>query len=533
MRPEVPAFRELLGRALVLLRKPQESLKHFEAALKSNPGADAHLQYGNALAATVRLADAEAQYRAALAQGGSVAGPASCALGTLLVEGGRTHEGVDIARRATVLPSADPRFLSVLAFLLNYDDRATNEELLAAHRALGEALSRARQVPPPGTPQTGVRPPAVPANRRVRIGYLSANLRRHSVAFFAEQLFEHRDRSRFELFAYSSSGNADETTARFKTLADHWHDVLPLNDQQLNELVRSHDLDILVELGGHTRGTRIWSLVRQVAPVVITYCAYPNTTGLPGITHRLSDAIADPPEFERFYTEKIARLPGCFLCYRPPDDAPPVAPEPPTTPVFASFNASNKLTPATLDLWSRLLLETPGSRLLLKSKPLADPYARDTYLAAFRERGITDDRLEFLGRTESQADHLALYARCAVALDPIPYNGTTTTCEALYMGVPVVTLKLGSEKSTHASRVGQSLLHAVGLSELIATSPDDYVRLASRLATDTDALAAFRASLRARVLASALCDTKSFLAGYERTILNLLSDPAPAGTMPL
>jgi protein O-GlcNAc transferase len=271
-------------------------------------------------------------------------------------------------------------------------------------------------------------------------------------------------------------------------------------------------VDVLVDLAGHTAEHRLLMFARVPAPVQVAYLGYPNTTGMPRsqMHYRLTDALADPPgDADRLHTEELVRLPDVFLCYRPLDDAPPVAPCPcGTTGVvtFGSFNTLEKVTAAQIGLWAQILRRSPGSRLMLKNKSLGDAAVRERVRAAFAAHGVDGERLVLAGPEREPARHLARYNEVDVALDTFPYAGTTTTCEALWMGVPVVTLA----GATHRSRVGLSLLTAVGLSELVATAPQQYVDLALAMAGDPPRLKALRETLRDRVRTSCLTDAPRF-----------------------
>jgi protein O-GlcNAc transferase len=301
----------------------------------------------------------------------------------------------------------------------------------------------------------------------------------------------------------------DAVTERFKGHADRWFTTVGMSNETLAQGIVQHGIDILVDLAGHTAKNRLPMFARKPAPVQVTWLGYPNTTGLEAMDYRLVDAVTDPEgEADAFASERLVRLPGGFLCYGAREDAPaPVQPACLTTGVFTfgSFNNPAKLSGATLDVWARLLARLPTARLLLKGKPFAEAATRAIYLERLAERGVAADRIELVGWLPER-EHLALYDRVDVALDPFPYNGTTTTCEALWMGVPVVTLR----GDRHAARVGASLLTQVGLSDLIADSMEAYTEIAVASAGDVARLVDLRQSLRPRMAASPLCDAPAF-----------------------
>ena len=299
-------------------------------------------------------------------------------------------------------------------------------------------------------------------------------------------------------------------------MADHYVPIYNLPDEHAAAQIREHGIDILVDLSGHTSGNRMMLFARKPAPVQLTWLGYPATTGLPTIDGRITDAVADPPgDADRLHTERLIRLDGGFLCYRPYDKAGAVAPLPARGAghvTFGSFNNRAKLSPRTIALWAEIMGQVPDARLLLKATQFKDAGTRERCREAFVAAGVAGERIEILAPLPDAGEHLALYGRVDIALDPLVYNGTTTTCEALWMGVPVVTLR----GDRHAARVGASILTTTGLASLIAETPDRYVAIATRLAGDLDALAQLRAGMRERLRKSPLCDAAGFARAMER-----------------
>lgn len=414
----------------------------------------------------------------------------------LLAETGRADEAVAAIRRAQQHAPNDLLLQDKLCMLLNYLPGVDPVEHLREHQRYGQLAPR-----PAFRFDDRNRDP----NRRIRVGYLSADLREHSVAYYLEPLLARHDRAAVEVYCYHV-GVADQTgTPRLAALADHFRQLFPATDGQVIDAIRADAIDILVELGGHTSSSRLAIAAAGPAPIGVSYIGYPNTTGVPAIQYRLVDALTDPPGAERLATEHLVRLPGCFLCYRPP----PTAPDPAVPPAdsagvvtFASFNNLAKLSGVTIDLWARVLAAVPGSRLMLKGKGLADSLVSGRILARLASGGISADRVQLAGHTQSTRDHLLAYSQADIALDPFPYHGTTTTCEALWMGLPVVSL-VGT---IHASRVGLSLLSTIGLGHLAVATADDYVRVAASLAEDAALRRLLRSTLRATVVSSRLCN---------------------------
>ena len=316
------------------------------------------------------------------------------------------------------------------------------------------------------------------------------------------------DRAAVEVFCYADVASPDDVTERFKTLADHWRTTVGLADEAVADQIGRDGIDILVDLAGHT-GNRLAVFARKPAPVQVTWLGYPHSTGLSAIDYRLVDNVTDPTEDATPSSEQRLRLERTFLCYGPPSDAPSPALPPclaRSTITFGSFNNPTKCSAATIETWAQVLRRVPESRLLLKGLALADPSTRKICEDRLRGYGIPPHRLTLRGPIREQAMHLAHYDEIDIALDPFPYNGTTTTCEALWMGVPVVTLR----GDRHCGRVGASLLAAVGLDDLIAGDVAEYVEIATRLAADRSRLERLRGALRAQMADSPLCDGAAF-----------------------
>lgn len=348
------------------------------------------------------------------------------------------------------------------------------------------------------------------SNRRLRIGFISGDLRRHSVSYFLRGAVEHLDRQQFQLFAYYNFRTEDAVTWQLKPAFHHWRSIYGVSDENVAGLIQEDRIDILVDLSGHTASMRPMVLGRRPAPIQVHWIGYPNTTGLDCIDYRITDAWADPVgDADQYFSEKLWRLPGSFLCFTPSEAAPELA-APPCVErgyvTFGSFNSRAKLSDECVALWCQVLSSMPDSRLVLKSVfGSGDDAARASLRDCFESRGIAPERVDVLAARGAVEDHFAAYHDIDIALDTFPYNGTTTTCEALWMGVPVVTLA----GDRHASRVGVSLLNNVGLTELIAADSEAYVQVALELATDPSRLISLRATMRERLSASNLLDRRA------------------------
>jgi predicted O-linked N-acetylglucosamine transferase (SPINDLY family) len=347
------------------------------------------------------------------------------------------------------------------------------------------------------------------------VGYVSIDFRRHSVAYFLEPILAAHNRESFEVFCYADVPVPDDATERLRRHANHWREIGGRSDAEIAELVRNDGIDILVDLVGHTASRLLRVFARKPAPIQISYLGYPGTTGLSSIDYRLTDALTDPVGItERHHTEKLVRLEDSAWCYRPPAEAPPIAQPPFATRgvvTFGSFNMLPKISPQMIELWAKILAATAGSRMVVKTRSFSDEPSRQRVAALFRRAGVDPSRLDLRSRTEAQVGHLADYGNIDIELDTFPYNGTTIICESLWMGVPVVTLA----GQTHVSRVGLSLLSNVGLQDLAAKTPDDYVRIATGLAGDPKRLMELRATMRQRMLQSPLLNEARFTRGVE------------------
>ena len=429
-------------------------------------------------------------------------------LGRLLAEIGHVDEAIECYQAA--IARGDARGVSGSSLLLalhnrpDADPRAIFEQHLRWSALHAEPLARHVR------PHANDRDP----DRPLRIGYVSPNFLRHSVAYFIEAALAHHDRGAFEVTAYADVPHGDDVTARLKTRVDRWVDVVGLTDEQAAARIRDDGIDVLIDLAGHTSGNRLLTFAVQPAPVQVTYLGYPDTSGLKTMQWRLTDERADPAgASDAFYTERLWRLRDTFLCYTPPPEAPAVAEPDRRRPItFACFNTFRKINRTTMQWWAKILHGAAGSRLVLKAHALTSEHARRETHETFARLGIGADRIELLEPASSTAEHLACYHATDIALDTFPYNGATTTCEALWMGVPLVSVR----GRTHASRVGTSLLSAVGLSDLAVGDGDYYVGVAIKLAADRVRLAELRHHMRERMRRSPLLDGPAFTRELEQ-----------------
>lgn len=430
-------------------------------------------------------------------------------LGHALQAQGNTEDAIACYRRVlNKKPDAVETFQNLL-LTSNYSSTLDRKAIFDLHKEFADRFER-----PLIRAAQSLDNSRIP-DRRLRIAYLSPDFRSHVVAQFIEPVLQHHDRDNFELFAYYNHTLQDPTTKRLRLYFDQWQVIVALNDEQVAEKIRSDQIDILVDLAGHTSGNRILLFAKRPAPIQVSWIGYPNTTGLSSIDYRITDAYCDPEgEADIYHSEKLLRLPECFSCFTMRDDCPDVAPLPADVNdfiTFGSFNNLAKLTPVVLEVWAEILQQVPSSRLVLKYRGLEDAAIRSSLSGLFEKNGIAAERIDCLGQDTSYIDHLQHYSVVDIGLNPFPYNGTTTTCDALWMGVPVITMAGDS----HASRVGVSQLSNLGLPELIAASKTDYISIARRLAGNRKLLSSMRRDLRQRMSDSPLLNAAAFTINLE------------------
>lgn len=497
-----------LGAAYRALTRHLDALDSYRRALALKPGHPGALyNIGNCYASLTLFDEAIDAFQQAIAIKPDHA-EAMNNLGGCYQNQGRLQDAEAMFRKAVeTLPTYGTANSNVL-FLLSYHRLVDSEALLAEHRLWEERVAppEAKERPP----YTNDRNP----DRRLRIGYVSSDFKTHSVSSFIEPILAAHDRHRVELFCYAEVARADPVTERIKADVDGWRIIHGVGDEDVAQMIRDDRIDILIDLNGHTSGNRLRVFCFKPAPVQATYLGYFTTTGLSTMDYWITDGVLCPPDTAERTVEEIYRLPRCWLSYQPLVNAPDVAPAPeslgePLT--FGSFNNIIKLTPRTIALWSRVLNAVPGSRMILKATQLSAQATRDRLRAAFAAHGIAGDRFIMYDRIQSFRDHLAVYDRLDIALDPVPLTGGTTTADALWMGVPVVTLA----GPAMVERMSASFLTAIGRSEWIATSEDEYVDIVLRLVRQREERARWRAEQRQRVAQSPLRDHKGLAMALE------------------
>ncbi len=492
-----------MGVALRDQGRPDEAIAAYRRVLELEPDhPEAYNNLGESLHAQGKLDDAIAAYRRAVELKPDYP-EAHNNLGFTLQEQGRLDEAIATYRRAIDdFPGANSNLLLCLHYRPEYDASA----IFAEHRRWAErhagGLGEAQR------PHGNSRDP----DRRLRVGYVSPDFHSHPVAQYFEGLLAAHDPGEVATVCYADVRKPDDVTARLRGLAGAWRDIRGVSDDEVADRVRRDGIDILVDLAGHTANNRLLVLARKPAPVQATYLGYFNTTGLAAIDYIIADRYVIPPGEEQYYVEKVVRLPGCLACFTPPklelEPGPPPALERDGV-TFGSFNNRSKITPNVVSVWANVLAAVAGSRLFLKTKALGDAAVRRRLVEEFVGHGVSPDRLVLEGASP-WSEFLAAYRNVDVALDPFPYCGGTTTMLALWMGVPVITLR----GDRFAGRGGENILSAVSLADLVARSETEYIEKAVALAADLPRLADLRAGLRSRFVAS-LCDAVTFTRGLE------------------
>lgn len=508
LRPASAEAKLQLGLALISVRKPAEAEVELRRACALKP------TLGAAHAALAKVEHTQKRLDAAIeAAGRAVAlDPADqrslVFLGGCLIDAGRIDEAVSTLRKAVAIPEFNPLAVSNLLMALNYQEgdplavKAEHERLmdgiLAKMGRLGAAAPPFANTPEP--------------DRRLTVCFLSPDFHNHVCARFMEPLIERLDRSRFRVVCYADVGKPDEVTARFKGWADLWRDVRGGAGWKVAEAARADGIDIMIDCAGHTGANRLDIPAWRAAPVQCTWLGYPNTTGLRTMDWRIVDGESDPAGSEAHCTERLLRLERCAWCYRPPAKTP----EPGGSPAamngfvtFGSFNNLSKVTPRVLAAWGEILRRRPEARLVLKNRWLESRQVSERVLGELTSAGARPEQVRVLEYTPS-AEYLRPYESIDVQLDPFPYNGTTTTCESLWMGVPVLTV----EGTVHAGRVGASLLRAAGMESFVTPSVDAYVARAEQLASNPGELIGVRPGLREKMAAGPLRDETGYAVAF-------------------
>lgn len=527
VRPSLALARANLSGLLIASNRTAEAEAHALEALRHQPDlVEALINLGAIRIGQGRWEEAEALARRAVA-GRPSSGEALACLGFSLYRQGRVDEALPWVRQAVEQAPANAAIHSGLLLVLGSDPEIDAETLYAEHRRWAE-----RHAPPTSGTEPHANPPG--AGRRLRLGYVSGDFRDHPLVQYIEPALVHHDRREFEIFCYAELDRPDEVTLRLQSLGGEWRFISGMTDDALAAQIRADGIDILVDLSGHTAGHRLQVFARKPAPVQVTWIGYPATTGLAAIDYFLADPWMVPEGGERYFAEQVWRLPRCRAAYRPRASNRPVAQAPALTlgrVTFGCFNNPTKISRAVIRLWSRILRAVPSSRLILKYAEFESPAVQRRFRSWFAEEGVEPTRVEFRGRSRGE-EYLAAFDEIDIALDPFPYNGGTSTFDALWMGVPVIALA----GEIPAARLGLMILECAGLAELAAADPDGYVSLAVGLASDIPRLGGLRATLREKLRASPWMDEAGVIREVEQAFRSMwirwlaARAPSPAPT---
>ena len=517
IKPDYAIAHNNLGVALREKGQFKKAIASYRKALVIKPDyAEVHNNLANALKDQVNFDEAIISYRKALSLRPEYA-EVHNNLGNVYKDQGDLEKAVAIYRKALAIKPDHFVICSNLLLALNYLPNVSQETIY------NESTKRMNQFEEPHLKHDIVSGNERGENQKLRIGYISPDFKDHSVAYFFEPLLKFHNKNKVKVFCYSNVVTPDRTTRRLKNYADHWMNIVGSNDKTVADQIRNDRIDILVDLAGHTANNRLKILAYKPAPIQISWLGYPNTTGMDAVDYHFTDNIADPTDSnaDDLHSEMLIRLDNGFFCFQPFEFAPEVSLLPFLKNdhiTFGSFNNLSKTTPDVIKCWSEILHGIPEAKILLKSRPLGDKKTKEKYLELFEKQGVSSSRVELYSNLPKIKDHLELYSKVDIGLDPFPYNGTTTTCEALWMGIPVVTI-MGDR---HAGRVGASIMNQIGLRELlVAENEKKYIKIAVSLANNINKLSEIRKNLRKTMLNSPLCDAQSFANKIEKAYLKM------------
>lgn len=508
--PDEPVLRNNLARALHELGALDEALAHLRVALQLRPDyAGAHQNMGNACSRAGKY-EAALQHAREAVRLDSERPEAWYDLGLILLSQVSLDDSVAAFRKALALRPAYPAAATSLIYSLNLLPGTDPAEMASEIRTVASAAF---------APQS---PCAAAANRneRIRVGYVSGDFRAHAVNFFFEPVLEHHDRKTFEVFCYSNVHEADATTRRLQLLAEHWRDVAKWSDATLADQIQADRIDILVDLSGHTKNHRLGAFARKPARQQLTWLGFPNTTGLEQMDYMVVDRVTVPADEDVHGAEKPLRLENGFACFRPPADAPPLQPAPCLGNGYVTLGCLHKLekiNERVIETWARILRENDRSRLMIV-RDQVDEWHKKRLENAFARHGVGADRLDLFNLSSEKQGFLSTFGQIDVLLDSFPWSGHTIACCALWMGVPVVSLRGDS----HVGRMVASVLKLLGLDELLAADVDGYCRIVADLCRDEGRMVRYRSELRRRMEESPLRNERAFTMDLEAKYLALL-----------
>ena len=494
----------------------KKAIQIMKKLCENNPDSPAlNREYAFALSNNGDLNDAEKYLLKALEVEPSNAS-SHAQLARIYCRTGRVQQGFNSYSRAATLQPNNPTFLQRLVYWSNYLERTTQRSNYQLSQLWAKNAFPRNQA---GSNTWRTADP----DKTLKIAFVSSDFCAHAVSFFITPLLNELSKEKtVAVVAYSNTQTPDKITEKVESLCDVWRDSSKLNDKELAAQISADQIDILIDLNGHTSGNRLAVFSKHIAPIQMNWLGYPSTTGLKSIAYRITDDIVDPEGLhENFYSESLVRLPNGFLCYEPYENAPKVSPSDNKGVIrFGSFNNLAKISSQTFDLWAQALIAVPNSTLYLKRQQLIHDNARNNVINEFKQRGISEDRLILKTSKAKIEQHLDEYNNIDIALDTAPYNGTTTTLEALWMGVPVITLS----GETHVSRVSASILHRVGLGGLACHNTKDFADKAKELSENSKALSDLRKNLRKTMQESSLMNHELFAQEFSAMLRKLWQD---------
>ena len=501
------------------IRETDRALEYIEKANKIGSD-DARFIYNRAkiLASAQKYTEAKELYGQVLDNNPEFC-EAAVNLGNLYLMSGKALEAHVIYSRACEINPGFHDACSNMLMSLNYAEQYSAAKIRDMHYSWANRFESE-------VDRIKINHDSYDTDRPLRIGYISADFRDHSVAYFLDGILKFSDKSKITNYCYSDVFNKDMVTKRLESYVDNWRDVSMLDDESLAEIIQRDKIDVLIDLCGHTSGNRLPVFALKPAPIQITYLGYPNTTGLKAMDYRIVDKITDPEGSGDMMSESPLYIDPCFLSYTPPFKDEPKVSELPAIDngyiTFASFNNLAKISDDVIEAWSKIILATPGSKLCLKARQFSDLKIKNEYIEQFQRVGIDSKRLILLSSTKTTREHLQVYNSIDIALDTFPYNGTTTTFEALWMGVPVICFS----GTCHASRVSSTVIRALGVNTLVAKDQQQYVSIACDLANNLEVLVTLRNELRIKMSQSVLLDGEQFTRKFETALLAVSSHNA-------
>ena len=509
--PKEISARNNLANVLAMQGKIEEA-EHIcrEAIAIDNCHAISQVTLGGVLEAQGKFFEAEIAFRTALDLNPNM--PAAWNnLGNLFRAHGRPVDAINAFRRAMALEPGNAMAHSNLLFSLALDPEVSPLSILAEARSWNKQHAQPRQ-------KKDFRHANEPSkSRRLRVGYVSPDFHDHAVGRFLTPLYTEHDRRQVEIFSYADVARVDGQTSWYEQNSDQWCRTFGMADDQLAEQIRDDGIDVLIDVAGHTAGNRLLAFAERPAPVQVSWLGYGGSTGMDAIDWRITDRHVDPAKHDAHYSEKLLHLPESLFCYAA-DDQPPVSNKAPVERngfvTFGSLNNFSKINDRLLRCWANILTAVPDARMVIKGRGLADPWLRQRVLKIFADKNIAEERLDLFDHLANKQDHLSLFGKIDVMLDSFPYSGATTVCEALWMGVPTITIA----GDRYVSRMATSILNTIGHDDLVAKDEQQYTDLASTLAKSPERIASYRRSLRQRAAASPLADQKRFVTAMEDDI---------------